>query len=143
MQLCDVNIFIYAHREDAPNHAFYQSWLQGQLTASATFLYCEFILSAFVRITTHQKIFKPPTPVKLALEFAEQIRSSPNGVGIMPGATHWKIFSGLCAKSRASGNLIPDAYLAALAIEAMADWVTTDEDYKVFEPELIWTLLKP
>lgn len=143
MQLCDVNMFIYAHREDAPHHEFYRDWLKQLLEAQTTFLYCEFVLSAFVRIVTHPKIFKPPSPIKAALEFAEQIRSSPNGVGIMPGANHWQIFSGLCTKTNASGNLIPDAYLAALAIEAKAEWVTTDTDYKAFEPDLKWTLLKP
>jgi hypothetical protein len=143
MQLCDVNIFIYAHREDAPNHAFYRSWLQRQLVAQTTFLFCEFVLSAFVRIVTHPRIFKPPSPKTTALEFANQIRSAPNGVGIMPGASHWQIFSDLCASVSASGNLIPDAYLAALAIEAKAEWITTDTDYKAFEPKLQWKLLQP
>lgn len=143
MQLCDVNILIYAHREDAPDHTFYRSWLQRQLEAQTTFLFCEFVLSAFVRIVTHSKNFKPPSPIKTALEFAEQIRSAPNGVAIMPGANHWPIFSELCAKTKVVGNLIPDAYLAALAIEAKAEWITSDTDYKAFEPALKWRLLKP
>lgn len=143
MQLCDVNILIYAHREDAPDHDFYGSWLKRQLEARTTFLYCEHVLGAFVRIVTHPKIFRPPSPTAIALEFAQQIRSAPNGIGIMPGANHWQIFGDLCTTANASGNLIPDAYLAALAIEAQAEWITTVTNYKAFGPKLKWTLLKP
>ena len=143
MLLCDVNIFIYAHREDANGHAFYRTWLEDLIESQQTFLYSEFVLSAFVRIATHPKIFRPPSATGLALEFASQIRSAPNGVGIMPGANHWRIFVALCKRSAAVGNLVPDAYLAALAIEAQAEWITTDRDFKAFEPELVWRLLKP
>jgi hypothetical protein len=143
MKLCDVNIFIRAHREETENHRFYRTWIEDLLSGQATFLYCEFVLSAFVRIATHPKILRPPTPLRLALAFSEQIRASSNGIGIMPGARHWQIFSDLCRTSDASGNLVPDAYLAALAIEAQAEWVTTDADFKTFEPHLNWTLLQP
>ena len=61
----------------------------------------------------------------------------------MPGARHWNIFTKLCKKVNSTGNLIPDTYLAALAIEAEAEWITADHDFKVFEPELRLLLLLP
>ena len=143
MKLCDVNVLLYAHREDATAHAYYRSWLQRLLEARETFLFSECVLSAFVRIATHPRIFRPASPLHVALEFASQIRSSPNGISIMPGANHWRIFELLCRKTSAAGNFVPDAYLAALAIEAQAEWVTTDKDFAAFGPELSWTLLRP
>ncbi len=60
------------------------------------------------------------------------LRTRPNCVLVQPGARHWGIFERLCRESGARGNLVADAYLAALAVEAGCDWVTTDRDYTRF-----------
>lgn len=143
MILCDVNIFVYAHREDAPGHRFYRKWLEEVLAGPKDFLITELVLSAFVRIVTHPRIFRPPSQLASALAFAEQIRQSAGAISVMPGSRHWGIFSQLCAQANATGNLVPDAYLAALAIEAQAEWITTDADYAAFAPDLRWRLLRP
>ncbi|MFP5346623.1 MAG: PIN domain-containing protein [Actinomycetes bacterium] len=57
----------------------------------------------------------------------------------VPRPRHWQIFSELCATAGTRGNLIPDAFLAALAIEQGATWVTLDRDFARF-PGLRWTL---
>jgi len=46
-----------------------------------------------------------------------------------PGPRHWEIFTRLCRTAGAQGNLVPDAYLAALAIESGGEWITTDRGY--------------
>ena len=143
MKLCDVNIFIHAHRADQPNHHFYHQWLTKTLSKESTFFYSDFVFSSFLRIVTHPKIYKTPSPINQALAFVEMIRSQPNTVGIMPGSRHWAIFQKLCQQSDIRGNLIPDAYLAAIAIEARAEWISADSDFARFEPELRWQLLKP
>ena len=51
---------------------------------------------------------------------------------LAPGARHWSTFTRLCQEVGARGNLIPDAYLAALAIETGSEWITTDGDYHRF-----------
>jgi uncharacterized protein len=58
-------------------------------------------------------------------------------VPIVPGQRHWEIFTRLCREANAKGNLVPDAYLAALAIESGSEWMTTDRDYGRF-PGLRW-----
>lgn len=90
-----------------------------------------------MRIVTHPKIFRGPTPLDQALTFTEQIRSRPTCVPIAPGPRHWRVFTGLCRETQARGNLVPDAYLAALAIESGSEWITTDRDYARF-PGLRW-----
>ena len=51
---------------------------------------------------------------------------------IEPGERHWQIFERLCREASARGNLVPDAWLAALAIESGSEWITTDRDYTRF-----------
>ncbi len=143
MKLFDVNILINAHRAENVGHAFYRQWLTDQLADRVTFLTCELVLSSFVRIVTHPRVYRTPTPLSQALAFVAEIRSRPNGVSIMPGARHWDIFEGLCRRTAARGGLVPDAYLAALAIEAEAEWITADDDFAAFEPDLSWRLLRP
>jgi toxin-antitoxin system PIN domain toxin len=132
MQLADVNLLVYAHRKDAPDHSQYRKWLEGWINADAAFGMSDLVLSGFVRVVTHQRVFKRPTPVARALEFADLIRSRPNCVPVSPGRSHWEIFTRLCREAGTKGNLVPDAFLAALAIESGSEWLTTDRDYSRF-----------
>lgn len=143
MNLCDVNILVYAHREDTPQHEFYRNWLTDELQSSTGIYVCETILSSFIRVVTHPKIFRQQTPLPVALAFASAIRNSDNAIGIMPGGSHWPIFLRLAEKTGARGNSVPDAYLAALAIEAGATWVTADKGFSAYEPELTLSILAP
>ena len=90
-----------------------------------------------MRIVTHPRVFDPPVPIAAALEFADSLRSQPNAVLVSPGESHWAIFERLCVAAGARGNLVPDAYLAALAIESGSEWITTDRDFSRF-PGLRW-----
>ncbi len=137
MILCDVNVLVYAHREDAPDHERYRRWLEALINGERAYGVSDMVLSGFVRIVTHPRIFNPPSTVAIALDFAEGVRNPPHAVAIVPGARHWSIFKRLCQNTGAKGNLVPDAYLAALAIESGSTWVTTDRDYGRF-PDLDW-----
>jgi toxin-antitoxin system PIN domain toxin len=90
-----------------------------------------------MRIITRAKIFEVPSTLDEAIGFVTALRERPNCVLISPGSRHWGIFVDLCRKVGAKGNLIPDAYLAALAIESGSEWITTDRDYARF-PGLRW-----
>jgi uncharacterized protein len=92
----------------------------------------DLVLSGFIRVVTHPRVFDPPTSLDTALDFADVLRTRSNCVVIQPGPRHWGIFERLCHESRAKGNLVADAYLAALAIESGCEWVTTDRDYSHF-----------
>lgn len=137
MILLDVNVLVYAHRAEAPQHEAYQRWLQEQVGSDEAFGTSDLVLSAFMRIVTHPRIFRTPTPLQEALRAVSTLRGQPNCVPISPGPRHWEIFADLCRKAEARGNLVPDAYLAALAIESGCEWITTDRDYSRF-PGLRW-----
>lgn len=130
-------MLVYAHREDATDHREYLEWLGEVINGTSAFGVSDFVLSGFLRVVTNTRVFKTPTPMKRALEFVDVLRDHPNAVPISPGGRHWEIFSDLCRKSGIKGNLVPDAYLAALAIESGSEWITTDRDYSRF-PGLRW-----
>lgn len=137
MILPDVNVLVYAYREDAPKHEQYRRWLDNVLAGTEAYGLSDLVLAGFLRVVTHPRVFFPPSPIGHALEFVEALRGHPNCLQVVPGQRHWEIFTRLCREARAKGNLVPDAYLAALAIESASEWMTTDRDYNRF-PGLRW-----
>ena len=137
MLLPDVNVLVYAFRDDARNHERYKRWLDELMNGDEAFGTSELVFSGFLRIVTHPRIFNPPDLIETALEFVEQVRIQPNCVSIAPGTRHWRIFVDLCRSGGARGNLVPDAYFAALAIESGCEWITTNGDFARF-PGLRW-----
>lgn len=137
MVLTDVNVLVYAHREDAAGHEAYRTWLESNIGTDQPFGLSAMILSGFLRVVTHPRIFSTPTPLPEAMAFIGQLRSQPNAVLVEPGPRHWEIFVRLCKETSARGNLIPDAFFAALAIESGVEWITTDRDFSRF-PGLRW-----
>jgi toxin-antitoxin system PIN domain toxin len=132
MILPDVNVLVYAHRKDAVDHTRYRQWLEGILQSGQPYGMSDHVLSGFLRVVTHPRVFMPPSPIRSALDFARQVRQPPNCRVIAPSSRHWQIFTGLCQSLSASGNLVPDVWFAALAIESDCEWVTTDRDYERF-----------
>ncbi len=137
MILMDANVLIYAHRSDCEGHDDYRAWLEELWSGVSSYGVSDLVLSACLRILTHRKIFDPPTPLNVALDFVNQVRNSENCVRMSPGPRHWAIFADLCNTAEARGNLVPDAFLAALAIETDSEWITTDRDFARF-PGLRW-----
>jgi len=135
--LIDVNILVYAHRPDAIDHARYMEWLQDALNSEEICGLSEVALAGMIRIVTHPQIYPKPTPVEYALNFAQELRDDEGTVIVSPGPHHWEIFARLCRVSGAKGNLVTDAYFAALAIESGAEWITADRDFSRF-PGLRW-----
>lgn len=133
MLLIDVNVLVYAHRADAVNHSRYRQWLESIINDEAAYGMSDLILSGFIRIVTHPRVFHEPSPLDAAFAFAAELRDRPNCVFLSPGERHWGIFERLCRESGAKGNLISDAFFAALAIESGSIWVTTDRDYARFQ----------
>jgi toxin-antitoxin system PIN domain toxin len=135
--LPDVNVLVYAHREDAPNHAAFRDWLESVVNGDQAFGMADLVLSGFLRVVTHPRVFARPSGLGQALAFVAEVRHQPHCVRIQPGPRHWDIFVQLCSRANVKGNLVPDAYLAALAIESGSEWITTDRDFSRF-PELSW-----
>ncbi|MGC9452482.1 MAG: type II toxin-antitoxin system VapC family toxin [Oceanipulchritudo sp.] len=138
MKLVDVNILVTAHREDADLHKDIRSWLEGALRTPPGIAVSDLVLSGFVRIVTHPKIFRKPTPLRDALDFVADFRSRSTVTVVHPGTRHWEVFLDLCGKADARGNHVPDAFHAALAIEYGLEWITLDRGFGRY-PGLRWS----
>lgn len=140
MILPDVNILVHAFRADTPNHGICRRWLDGVVNGDARYGMSPQILSSVIRIATHPKVFVIPSSTDEMLEFCDILLAQSHCVVIQPGERHWDIFKRMCTEADARGNLVPDAWFAALAIESGCEWITLDRDYARF-PGLQWRVL--
>jgi toxin-antitoxin system PIN domain toxin len=129
---CDVNVLIYAHNADDPRHADYLDWLEAAVNGDRPFGLTSLVASGFLRIVTHPKVLKQPLATDDALDVLERLRAAPAVVSMEPGRRHWTIFAELCRRVAARGNTVPDAYLAALAIEHDCEWNSADRGFARF-----------
>lgn len=137
MILPDVNILVYAFRDDAIDHKKYRDWLLSVINSEAAYGVSPQVLSSFVRVCTHRDIFARPSALEQVLRFCETVMEPAQCQVLQPGVRHWHIFADLCRRAQASGNLVQDAWFAALAIEHGCEWITADRDYSRF-PALRW-----
>jgi toxin-antitoxin system PIN domain toxin len=137
MIIPDVNVLVYAARDDTKRHVEYREWLVRAMRGAEAVGLSELVLSGVVRVLTHARVFNPPMSMVDALAFVDALRAQPRAVALRPGERHWSLFTALCRDGDARGNLVADAYHAALAIEAGAEFITTDRDFARF-PGLRW-----
>ena len=138
MMLVDTNILIYAHRRDAVRHPEYRDWVRAMINGPEPYAVSDFAVTGMIRVVTDRRVYhEGAATIDEALAFADEIRNQPHAQVIGPGAKFWGIFSSLCRQVGAGGKLIPDAYLAALAIEHGCEVITADKDFRRF-PGLRW-----
>ena len=138
MILTDANLLLYAYNVDAAEHKAARLWLEEQLSAPSIFCFCWQTLTAFLRITTNPRAFPQPLSGKEAAAIVKSWLEQPQAAILNPGERHWAIFQDLLTVGQATGPLVMDAHLAALAIEHGVRLATTDRDFSRF-PTLLTT----
>jgi toxin-antitoxin system PIN domain toxin len=136
--LPDVNVLIYAFRQDTPQHAICRPWLVNVVSGDTRFGLSTAVLSAVVRITTNPRVFRVPSSLDEAFGFCNDLLGQPHCQIVEPGERHWDNFRRLCLETDTRGSRITDAWFAALAIEWGCEWVTCDRDFARF-PRLKWS----
>jgi len=134
--LPDVNVLVYAHREEFPRHALFRAWLEDLIGGEDPYALAAVILAGFVRIVTNPRVFDRASTMDDALAFTTVLREQPNCVWIGPDSLHWNLFETLCRQPGIKGGLVTDAYIAALAIEHRCVLATEDGDFQRFQPRL-------
>ena len=137
MILPDVNVLLYAFRNDYAEHSRHRAWLESLIAGDEPFGMSPQVLAAVVRISSNPRIYPHPARVEVALDFARAVLDQPRCQITIPGPRHWDIFVRLCRETRIRGDLVQDAWFAALAIEHGCEWITHDRDYARF-PGLRW-----
>lgn len=134
MLFSDVNILVHAIQPDqAPEAPKVRKWLDTHLGDSETIGISEFVLSSMTRIVTQSRLYNIPNTPSQCMQFADALLSAPNVQVVRPGARHWAIFRDLVTTHRLRGNDVPDAYLASLAMEQGATFVTLDRGFNRFD----------
>ncbi|KJQ55717.1 TA system VapC family ribonuclease toxin [Microbacterium sp. SA39] len=133
----DVSILVYAFRADAAEHSTYAPWLN-EAVAREPIGVSDTILSSFVRIVTHPRITTAPAPIEAAMGFTRILLAAPRTQWLTAGAPAWDRLDALSADDAGiRGNLVPDAYLAALCLANNARLATRDRGFGRF-PNLKW-----
>jgi toxin-antitoxin system PIN domain toxin len=138
MRCVDVNVLVYAHRPESPDHERYRDWLEQIRRDDEPLALSNQILAGFMRVVSHHKVFREPTPLSTAVEFVRALQSSPNTVSVSPGERHSAIFLDLCGEIDARGNDVMDACHAAIAVEHGAVWYSADRGFARFH-SLRWS----
>ena len=130
MILPDVNVLVYAYRREADDHDAYADWLTTLVAGQDEFALTDHCLTGFLRIVTNPRIFSDPAPTAEALAFVDRLRRASRGRPITATPATWEVFAGHVAQDRGiRGNLVPDAYLAALAVSHGCRLATADRGF--------------
>jgi toxin-antitoxin system PIN domain toxin len=132
MLLLDVNIVLAAQRGDHPHHAMVRPWFDAALAGDEPFAVPTLVWGSYLRLTTNRRIFPVPTPLADAFAFVDATCTRPHHVMLVPGPRHLALLRRCCEEADAAGDLVPDAVLAALAIEHGCEIVTLDRDFARF-----------
>lgn len=132
MILPDVNVLVLAHRSDQRDHAATREWLAEEVNSDRPFALADLVTAGFLRIVTNPRIFPVPTPLDTAVDFIDRLTEQPTCVPVSAGPRHWEIFRRVLNDADARGNLVPDAHLAAVAIEQGATIATRDRGFARF-----------
>ncbi len=133
MILVDANLLLYAYHPKASQHGASRAWLEAVLSGSELVRFAWLTIWAFLRIATNPRVFEHPLSPSEAESAAASWLAQSIAAVLDPGDRHFEILRGLILSGQASGPLIMDAALAAIAIEHGATLHTTDRDFSRFQ----------
>lgn len=137
MKLLDVNLLLHALDETSPRHELARPWLEQTLSDRETVGLSWTVLLAFVRLSTRNSVFAAPLTSDEALDIVDDWLALPSVVVVQPGRRHAAVLRELLSAVGTAGNLVPDAHLAALAVEHGAELCSSDADFSRF-PGVRW-----
>lgn len=139
MLLPDVNVVLAGFRADHDHHRPARAFFEKARSSDEVLGLSDFALASVVRLATNVRVFVRPDTAESTIGYVEALLDPP-GQLVRSGATHWSRFADLCRQLNLRGNLVPDAYLAALALEHRAELVTFDRGFGRY-PGLRWRCL--
>ena len=132
MLVLDVNVILAAHRADHSHHELARRWFGAMVATSETFSVPNAAWASFLRLATNRRAFPVPTPRDEAFAFVDAVRAHPSHRSLEPGPMHLDLLRRLCDEADAHGDLVPDAVIAAIALEHGCAVASLDRDYARF-----------
>lgn len=137
MRSVDVNVLLYAAFSDSAEHESARACLDACRLAPGGLSLLSVVASSFIRLACDSRLFGAPLPPADAVDFVNRLTSS-GGRIVQPGPGHWDRFASLVVEHGARRADVTDAWLAAAAIDARADWYSYDRGFARFR-ELRWS----
>ncbi len=131
MILPDVNLLLYAYDEESDFHKASAAWLE-RVLASEQVYFSWHTITGFLRIITNPRASKNPLILPAAVEVVESWLALENTHLVSLEKKNWPLFASVLRNTQATGNLVMDAHLAALAASCGATLASTDHDFTRF-----------
>lgn len=132
MILIDANLLVYAFTPSMPQHEAARVWLDGRLNDTPRVGLPWPSLLAFVRLVSNRRIFDQPVAVTRAWRQVEEWLALESTWIPSPTQKHSSILGGTLSEIGEKAELVPDAHLAALAIEHGLTLCSSDGDFGRF-----------
>ena len=133
MILVDANLLLYAEDSLSEQHEAARTWWDDQLSNASPVCLCWPVLKAFIRIGTNTRLHQNPLTLTEACDRVQSWLDQPCIRLVHPTDGHWALFQKMLKEGKASGNLVSDAHIAALAIEHNCVLQSTDNDFTRFQ----------
>lgn len=133
MIVLDVNVLIAAFRADHPHHTITHPWLSALLGSQDDVVVPDPVWVGFLRIVTHPSAMVQPSTLDEAAVFIRDVVSAPAYLTAAPFTESASLLVELCRESQATGNLVPDAYIASVALGYTCPVATFDRDFRRFD----------
>lgn len=140
----DVNVLVAAFRSDHPHHAVARPWLEqaaAAVSSGATLTVMPMVVASFLRLVTSPRIFQSPAPIEQAVDFVDALLAV-QGVQLAEQGPEWPRLRQLCLDKQLTGNLLPDAWLAAAVVQLGERLVSFDRDFRKLISRAHFTLLE-
>lgn len=132
MIIPDINLLIYAHNDQAPQHQKARAWWEGLLNGKTPVGLSWVSISGFIRLMTHPRVLSNPLDVAQAVEYVRLWLAQQPVRIVQPGVKFEQLFLDYLITLGTAGNLTTDAQLAALAVEHQSELHSTDSDFLRF-----------
>jgi toxin-antitoxin system PIN domain toxin len=130
--LVDANLLLYAEDSLSAHHDAARKWWDAQLSGTAPVGLCWPVLTAYLRIGTNTRLHRRPLTPGEGVERVQSWLDQPCVRLLTPTDQHWRLFQQMMRSGNATGNLVSDAHLAALALEHNCVLHSTDRDFARF-----------
>lgn len=129
MIIPDANLLLYAYDSDSVFHSAAARWWTRLLSSAEPVGLCPVVVFAFLRLSTHAKVFERPLTVGEASQRVAAWLARPNVRLLVAGPTQVESVCRLLTEAGTAGNLVTDAQIAALAVEYGATVHSADTDF--------------
>ena len=128
----DVNLLVYAYSDGSPYHDAARRWWEGVVNGTELVGLAWAVISGFTRLMTHPRLITPPMTPPQAIGYVQEWLDFDHIITISPGERHLALLRLNLDTVGAGGDLVPDAHIAALAMEHRAEVHSNDSDFGRF-----------